>query len=301
MKPLYMWAGGKNKMIPKYQVSPGIPYTGYDTYVEPFFGGGAMMIHIAENNPTVKRFVLNDINQEIVGLYNAIKKDVGPFIARCQQLEQQYLPLSKADRKSYYYALRKEYTTDYSKWTATEESATLYFLMKTAFNGIWQSTIEAKGRFCTPSGLLNHTTYVIDYANVREWNVFLQRVDIYSGDWSACCQELKDERAFFFFDPPYRDSFTQYDQAFTDQQHLDLIDFCKQADLNGHLVMYCNRDMGDDFYTKNKGQLNLDLYPVTYTVGRRATNEDGSKSAKAATEILLSSPAISTPFNALFE
>ena len=69
MKPLYMWAGGKNKMIPKYLEKPGIPYSGYTTYAEPFFGGGAMMIHIAENNPSVKRFVLNDINQEIVGLY----------------------------------------------------------------------------------------------------------------------------------------------------------------------------------------------------------------------------------------
>ena len=311
MKPLYMWAGGKNKMIPKYQINPGIPYSGYDTYVEPFFGGGAMMIHIYENNPTVKRFVLNDINKELVGLYTAIKNDVALFIARCQQLEQQYLPLSKADRKTFYYALRKEYTTDYTKWTATEESATLYFLMKTAFNGIWQSTIEAKGRFCTPSGLLNHKTYVIDYANVREWNVFLQRVDIFSGGWADCTGSV-DGTVLYFFDPPYRDSFTQYDQSFTDTQHEDLIDFCKTADNLGHLVMYCNRDMGDDFYTKNKGQLDLNSYPVTYTVGRRATNEDGSKSAKAATEILLSSPRIlantqaiqaasTAPFDALFE
>ena len=38
-----MWAGGKNKMIPKYQNDPGIPYSGYDTFVEPFFGGGIIL------------------------------------------------------------------------------------------------------------------------------------------------------------------------------------------------------------------------------------------------------------------
>jgi DNA adenine methylase len=82
MKPLYIWAGGKNKMIPKYQAQPGIPLSGYDTYVEPFFGGGAMMIHVYENNPTVKRFVMNDINPEIVGIYRAIKSDLANFLTR---------------------------------------------------------------------------------------------------------------------------------------------------------------------------------------------------------------------------
>ena len=36
MKPLYMWAGGKNKMIKQYLVSPSIPTDGFDTFVEPF-------------------------------------------------------------------------------------------------------------------------------------------------------------------------------------------------------------------------------------------------------------------------
>lgn len=305
MKPLYMWAGGKNKMIPKYLTGPGIPLTGYSTYVEPFFGGGAMMIYVYENNPEVKRFVLNDINSELVGLYHAIKSDVDGFLQRTDALTQQYLPLSKADRKTFYYALRQEYTQDYAKWTAVEESATLYFLMKTAFNGIWQSTIEARGRFCTPSGLLNHKTYVVDRENVLEWHKFLQQVDIMSGDWRDCVK-TDAEPAFYFFDPPYRSSFTQYDQTFTDNDHSELIDFCRTSDANGHLVMYCNRESDDDFYTRQQGNLELTHYPITYTVGRRATDADGNKSAKAAVEILLSSPAIRqqqpvAQFDALFE
>lgn len=309
MKPLYMWAGGKNKMIPKYQVSPGIPYSGYDTYVEPFFGGGAMMIHIYENNPNIRRFVLNDINPEIVGLYHAIKNHVAEFIRIVDSYAAQYLPMTHADRKAFYYATRKEYSTNYQGWGTTEESAILYFLMKTAFNGIWQSTKEANGRFCTPCGLLNHKGSVYDKDNVMEWNRFLQKVDIYSGDWQDCVKKVNDEKALFFFDPPYRDSFTQYNQVFSDQQHLDLIDFCKTADLAGNLVMYCNRDAGDDFYTKNQGQLNINYYDITYTAGRRATDEkSGNKSAKSAVEVLLSSPVIqqqtdtskSTHFDTLF-
>lgn len=299
MKPLYMWAGGKNKMIPKYQENPGIPYSGYDTYVESFFGGGAMMIHIYENNPSVKNFVLNDINPEIVGLYLGIRDHIEEFLAECDIHCNHYLLLDKVARKKYYYQVRTQYTTQYQSWSATKESATLYFLMKTAFNGIWQTTKEAKGRFCTPSGLLNHKDHVYDKENVMEWHKFLQKVSIHSGHWKHCCNNIEG-RALYFFDPPYRDSFTQYGTDFDDAKHLELIDFCKTADQAGHLVMYCNREAGDDFYTKNQGQLKISYYDIKYTAGRRATEiitqqgqEDREiRTAKAAQEILLYSPAI---------
>jgi DNA adenine methylase len=305
MKPLYIWAGGKNKMIPKYQINPGIPMQGYDTFVEPFFGGGAMMIHIYKNNPTVTRFIINDINPEIIGIYKSIKYNVTDFIQVMDSLSAQYLPLNKSDRKVWFYQKRKEYITPdtYHKWSSVEESANLYFLMKTAFNGIFQSTIEAKGRFCTPSGLLNQTTSVYDKENVLEWHTFLQKVDIFSGDWKECANK-SEGKSFYFFDPPYRDSFTQYGQVFGDDKTKELIDFSKEVDSRGDLVMYCNRDAGDTFYTDNQGSLEIAYYPVTYTAGRRKKNEDGTHSAKAATEILLYSRCISTNsgvFNTFFK
>jgi DNA adenine methylase len=278
-------------MIPKYQLNPGIPISGYDTFVEPFFGGGAMTIHIYKNNPMIKKFVMNDINSEIIGLYTCIKTDVQNFIKRIDMLQSNYLPLSKEERKKFYYDLRKEYTTNWTQWNSTDESATLYFLMKTGFNGIWQTTKESKGRFATPCGLLDQTTQCYDKDNVLEWNLFLQKVDIYCGDWSSCVNQIEGN-AFYFMDPPYRDSFTQYGQVFNDAAHISLIDFCKQADLNGHFVFYCNRDADDTFYTDNQGQLSLSYYDVTYTAGRRKQNksEDGnitSQTAKKAREILM--------------
>ena len=284
-------------MIPKYQANPGIPYSGYDTFVEPFFGGGAMMVHIYQNAPQVKRFIMNDINPEIVGIYRAIKSDVQNFLDRMDVLQSAYLPLNKVDRKKFYYTLRDEYTTNWTQWNATDESATLYFLMKTGFNGIWQVNQKSNGRFATPSGLLNQTTKVYDRDNVLEWNIFLQRVDIYCGNWNVASQAAEG-KAFYFMDPPYRDSFTQYGQSFDDNEHIKLIDFCKQADSNGNFVYYCNRDAGDDFYNVNKGQLVEAKYPITYTAGRRkqSTDDNGvvSHAAKAATEILLYSPIIDT-------
>jgi DNA adenine methylase len=289
MKPLYMWAGGKSKMIPKYVLSPGIPYSGYDTYIEPFFGGGAMMIHIHQNNPSVKRFILNDINSEIVNLYRVIKSDVEQFITFTNFLSDVYLALNKEKRKIFFYDTREKYITEseYKQWSPTQEAAVLYFLMKTAFNGIFQTTKKAKGRFATPAGLLNQTTHVYDENNVREWNIFLQKVDIYCGDYKTACDAVnKNETAFYFMDPPYRESYG-YEQKFDDLNQINLIELCVEAVANGNKIMYCNRDTGDAFYDNHRSILDIEYYDVSYTAGRRSTNADGKKEAMKAREILL--------------
>jgi DNA adenine methylase len=286
IKPLYIWAGGKRKMIPHYTKSPTIPLSGYDTFVEPFFGGGAMMLHIYKNNPTVKNFIMNDINPEIVGIYRAIKNDVVAFCNRIDQLQAKFIPLSKEDRKKLFYEYREQYTTNWQLWNPTDESATLYFLMKTAFNGIWQVNQKSNGRFATPSGLLNQKTEVYSKDMVMLWHDFLQRVDIRCGDWSSAVQDVPG-RAFYFLDPPYRDSFTTYGQSNADQMQDDIIAFCRDRDAAGDIAWFCGRDTGDDFYTSRQGNLSLQTYDIQYTAGRRKKEDDGSHTAKNATEILL--------------
>ena len=44
-KPLFMWAGGKNKMIKNYL--PLLPEK-VTVYSEPFVGGGAMYLYVQE-------------------------------------------------------------------------------------------------------------------------------------------------------------------------------------------------------------------------------------------------------------
>ena len=39
MKPLFMWAGGKTKLLDTF--AEHLPEN-FDTYIEPFFGGGAV-------------------------------------------------------------------------------------------------------------------------------------------------------------------------------------------------------------------------------------------------------------------
>ena len=73
MKPLFMWAGGKTRLIKKYKEKEVLPDS-FDKYIEPFVGAGAMFIWAYEQNPNAS-FVLNDSNESIMGIYRAIKKD----------------------------------------------------------------------------------------------------------------------------------------------------------------------------------------------------------------------------------
>ena len=282
MKPLFMWAGGKTRMIKKY--GEHLPES-FDHYIEPFLGAGAMFVWAYNKNPKAT-FVLNDYNESIMAIYGAIKDDCDKFIERVDHLSAQYMPLNKEDRKKFYYDLREQHAFDYEKWDKTEEAASLYFLMKTGFNGIWQINKNTNGRFGTPSGLLNQKEKVYDKDNVLEWNAALRSCKLMSGDFEGTRDEVKDN-TYVFLDPPYRGSFTQYGVDFDDAIQERVVNFLNDLTKAGAYVMLSNRDVGDDFFESRKGNNEIAYFDVTYTAGRRKKNDDGTHSAKKAREILM--------------
>lgn len=281
MKPLFIWAGGKSKMLKHYK--PFMP-DNVKTYCEPFFGGGAMYINVI-NKLSPKELIINDINTDIVRIYKTIKSDCEDFTKILDELSKDYLPLDKSARKDFYYALRHQHAYDYVSWDSTKEAAVLYFLMKTGFNGIYQVNKNTNDRYGTPSGLLNQKDKVYEKDVVEWWSKSLQNTQILSGDWKECVTYVDDEEDnFVFLDPPYRGSFTSYGQEFTDSDQKDLIDYVAK---NQHTkVFLCNRDTGDNFYEDYNNELFIDKFPVTYTAGRRKKTDEGFE-AKPATEVLI--------------
>ena len=275
-KPLFMWAGGKNKMLKHYK--PLLP-SSVESYCEPFFGGGAMFVYVM-NTYAPKYARINDINSDIVRIYTSIKTDLESFSTRLNALESIYIPMSKEDRKKYYYEVRHEHAYDYEAWTPSYEAATLYFLMKTGFNGIFQINKNTNGRYGTPSGLLNQKDKVYDRDVLQWWHDALQRTEIRCGDWKNAVENCPKD-TFFFFDPPYRESFADYGNGFSDEQLIDLIEFCD----NQSSVMMSNRD-DEDWFAKQNHTLNSVNFDIFYTAGRRKKTDEGYD-AKKAREILL--------------
>jgi DNA adenine methylase len=255
-----------------------MPSAPFSTYYEPFFGGGAMFVHVM-NTYKPENVVINDINDDVMNIYRSIRNNYDEFIDRVNSLESQYMPLSKEDRKRFYFDIRHLHAWNYEEWSKPFEAATLYFLMKTGFNGIYQLNKNTNGRYGTPSGLLNQKNNIYDRSVMLWWKQALQSVDIRSGDWKDAVTD--DPDGFFFFDPPYRNSFADYGNGFDEQALLDLIDF---ADAQKSVFVANRAD--DNWFDDKSKSLNVHYFNITYTAGRRKKTEEGF-AAKKAREILL--------------
>ena len=65
INPLIKWSGGKGDEIKNFEKY--FPKD-FDTYIEPFIGGGSVFFHI---NP--KKAVIADVHTELIDLYKSIK------------------------------------------------------------------------------------------------------------------------------------------------------------------------------------------------------------------------------------
>ena len=152
-----------------------------NSYCEPFFGGGAMYVHVMKTyNPSFLK--INDINGDIMWIYRSIKDHYQEFISRIDTLEQNYIKLDgptenvkRCGRWKYYMEIRHDHAYNYAHWSKPYEAATLYFLMKTGFNGIFQINQNTNGRYGTPPGLLNEKTSIYDREVLLWWNEALQK------------------------------------------------------------------------------------------------------------------------------
>ena len=91
-KPFVKWAGGKRQVID--ELKKYVPYE-YNTYYEPFIGGGALLFELSPKNA-----VINDSNQELMNVYQCIKDDK-KFEAMCRELNKHEANHSE----EYYYNL----------------------------------------------------------------------------------------------------------------------------------------------------------------------------------------------------
>ena len=160
IKPLFIWAGGKTKMMKHYEDL--FPSNEIESYSEPFFGGGAMLLNVVNRYPALKKIYVNDINGGLTSIYRNIKNNVEEFCDGIDELQSEYLPLNKEKRKEFFFDLRSKNAWEYEGWGDLKESYVLYFLMKTGFNGIWQINKNTNNRYGTPAGLLNQKDRVYD-------------------------------------------------------------------------------------------------------------------------------------------
>ncbi len=217
-------------------------------YIEPFVGGGAMLFHMLQHHPNIKKAVINDINEDLVNAYKVIRDYPEELISLLRDMEGQYLELTSMNaRKEYYLACREYYNTAIMK--PLDRAAYTIFINHTCFNGLYR--VNAKGKFNVPVGK-NKTLHILDEEAIRTDSALLKNVEILCGDYHLTLDHVaEDTYVFFYIDPPYRplnetSNFNDYQQQkWGDEQQLHVKLFCDEISRRGYKVMASNSDSYD--------------------------------------------------------
>jgi DNA adenine methylase len=262
-RPFLKWAGGKSQLIQQY--IPHFPQR-YQTYYEPFLGGGAIFFHLLP-----RRAVLTDINPALVNVYECVRDRVEDLIDLLQTHERSHC-------LEHYYQIRSQHTG-----SNLERAARLIYLNKTCFNGLYRE--NARGEFNVPMGKYKNPA-VCQIELLRSVSRTLQTVAIAIRPFDEVVNHATPQD-FVYFDPPYHplsttSNFTSYSRhSFdaADQERLRDV-FVKLAN-RGVKVMLSNSDCP---FVRELYQ-DFKIYTIAAS---RAINSNAQKRGKI-TEVLVTS------------
>lgn len=209
-KPFLKWAGGKTQLIPQLEeLMPADFGNRFDTYVEPFIGGGAMFFHMAQKHEFEKT-VINDYNVDLVNVYRVIQQHPEKLLKQLTLLQDDYYAASEEERKIMFYSKREEFNTLKTGLTYDVNvlnskhvacAALFIFLNKTCFNGLYR--VNSKGLFNVPFANPKKPL-LADVENINTVSVLLQNTLILSGDYQGVEKHAVGGNVFMYLDPPYR-------------------------------------------------------------------------------------------------
>jgi DNA adenine methylase len=292
-KPFLKWAGGKTQLLEQFAkfFPPALAAGEITTYIEPFIGSGALFFYLAEQF-SIEKFVISDINPELILAYLTIQNAVEPLIAYLNELEQRYHALPYSEQEKFYYSTRSEFNRNRdntnSAFPNVERTAQIIFLNRTCYNGLFR--VNAKGGFNVPFGSYKNPPICFP-RTLRDCSAVLQRTEIVHGDFSRCRPHV-NANTFIYFDPPYKpisptSSFKSYQaDDFDDLAQMRLADYYKELHNLGAKLMLSNSDPQNINPTDTFFQ---DLYPnfsIKKVQASRMINSKGEKRGKI-TELLI--------------
>lgn len=245
VRPFVKWAGGKSGLLSQINnYYPDELKNGkISCYIEPFVGGGAVLIDILQRYSIEKVYAF-DINQELINSYNVIKNNVEELITVLSILEKEYLRLDMEERKEYYYNERKKYNSYRLKENEISvfKACEFIFLNRTCFNGLYR--VNKDGEFNVPMGAYKNPT-ICDKENLRALSKLIQNVEFKCVNYTEALNYANND-TFVYFDPPYRplnitSGFTSYTKDdFNDEDQKALAIFYRELSNTNAKLMLSN-------------------------------------------------------------
>lgn len=182
MKPVIKWSGSKRTQ--SMVIKSYLPDT-FETYYEPFVGGGSMLYAI---NPP--KSVCGDVCVPLIDLWNEIKNRPEKL---ADEYEMRWKRLQEEGHTAYY-AIRDDFNREKSAYD-------LMFLSRTCVNGLIR--FNDKGEF---NNSLHHSRPGINPDSLRkiiyDWSKHIQNTIFLSEDYNVTTENAKSGD-IVYLDPPY--------------------------------------------------------------------------------------------------
>lgn len=281
-KPFLKWAGGKTQLLDDIDDIIGDIRVNMDSfiYVEPFVGGGSVLLHLLDTCSNMKYAIINDLNSELINCYRVVAdNELYPmFKDELYKIQDEYN--SSGDKKFFYEDVRCKYNA----WMRSRKNNSIdvmgavyfIFLNKCGFNGLYR--VSKKSGYNVHWGQKEYLK-IVDFDNLDHVHVLLnEKVVFMEGDYTNtsivkdfCRVDTQD--VLFYLDPPCRSaSFTNSTTvAFTDKSQENLKLFCDDITSFGGYFLLSNSCEGD--YIEN---LYKD-YNIKVVKAKRNINSDGTK------------------------
>lgn len=263
-KPFVKWAGGKRQLVKV--LATHVPKN-YNTYIEPFLGGGALLFELLP-----EKAIVSDINEELINAYRVIKENVEELIEELKRHK---------NSPEYYYKIR---SIDPKRLDPVKRASRFIYLNKTCYNGLYRE--NSKGEFNVPFGYYKNPK-IVEEDNLRAISEYLNssQITILASDFRQVC-DMARCGDFVYLDPPYYpyngiSSFTKYTKYdFTEKDHIELAEVFKELDRKGVYVMLTNSNT-DFIKSLYRGYRIKELYAV------RSINCKGHLRKKKKTDLLI--------------
>ncbi|RJE76016.1 DNA adenine methylase [Pseudoalteromonas sp. MSK9-3] len=191
------WAGGKYSLVEGIAQRLSLASRDADTLVEPFVGAGSVFL-----NTDFKHYILNDINADLINLYNELKQQPDEFVSDARKL---FVDLN--NHADAYYEYRKQFNSSVDIY---ERAILFLYMNRHGYNGLCRYNL--KGIFNVPFG-----KYKKPYFPEKELYTFAEKAQTATFTCHGYAQVFKNipNNAVVYCDPPYvplskTSSFTSY-------------------------------------------------------------------------------------------
>ncbi|MGQ3660510.1 adenine-specific DNA-methyltransferase [Citrobacter braakii] len=266
------WAGGKYPLLD--DIKRHLPQG--ECLIEPFVGAGSVFL-----NTDFSRYILADINSDLISLYNIVKTRTDEYVQVSREL---FMP--ETNQAEVYYRFREEFNASQDPF---RRAVLFLYLNRFGYNGLCRYNL--RGEFNVPFGRYKKPYF--PEAELYHFAEKAQNAEFHCLSYEEC-MDRADSNSVVYCDPPYAPlsataNFTAYHtNSFSPKEQAHLAEMAEKLVSKQIPVLISNHDTPDtrEWYRSAKH------FQVKV---RRSISSNGGTRKKVNELLALYKPGVVTP------